>query len=132
MNSRPTIWTIAVSSRPIAISFRPIAANFFAIVITIQQKSGGNLSEALNNLSKVLRDRKTMKGKIRAISTEARVSAAIIGSLPVAVMSIVYLTSPDYIAPLWTETLGQLMLAASVLWMGIGVVVMKKMINFNI
>jgi tight adherence protein B len=107
-------------------------ANFFAIVITIQQKSGGNLSEALNNLSKVLRDRKTMKGKIRAISTEARVSAAIIGSLPVAVMSIVYLTSPDYIAPLWTETLGQLMLAASVLWMGIGVVVMKKMINFNI
>jgi tight adherence protein B len=80
----------------------------------------------------VLRDRKTMKGKIRAISTEARVSAAIIGSLPVAVMSIVYLSSPDYIAPLWTETLGQLTLAASVIWMGIGVVVMKKMIDFNI
>jgi len=107
-------------------------ANFFAIVITIQQKSGGNLSEALNNLSKVLRDRKKMKGKIRAMSTEARVSAAIIGALPVAVMSLVYLSSPDYIAPLWTETLGQLMLAASVIWMGIGVMVMKKMINFNI
>ena len=106
-------------------------ANFFAIVIAIQQKSGGNLSEALGNLSKVLRDRKKMKGMIKAMSTEAKASAAIIGSLPVAVMSIVYITSPDYITLLWTERLGQMMLAGSAVWMSIGIMVMKKMINFN-
>ncbi len=106
-------------------------SNFFAIVIAIQQKSGGNLSEALGNLSKVLRDRKKMKGKIKAMSTEAKASAAIIGSLPVAVMSIVYITSPDYITLLWTERLGQMMLAGSAVWMSIGIMVMKKMINFD-
>jgi tight adherence protein B len=106
-------------------------ANFFAIVIAIQQKSGGNLSEALGNLSKVLRDRKKMKAKIKAMSTEAKASAAIIGSLPIAVMGIVYLTSPDYIVLLWTERLGQVMLAGCAVWMSIGVMVMKKMINFD-
>jgi tight adherence protein B len=106
-------------------------SNFFAIVIAIQQKSGGNLSEALGNLSKVLRDRKKMKGKIKAMSTEAKASAIIIGSLPIAVMSIVYITSPDYITLLWTERLGQMMLAGSAVWMTIGVMVMKKMINFD-
>jgi tight adherence protein B len=79
----------------------------------------------------VLRDRKRMKGKIKAMSTEAKASAAIIGSLPVAVMSIVYVTSPDYITLLWTDRLGQMMLAGSAVWMSIGIMVMKKMINFN-
>jgi tight adherence protein B len=106
-------------------------ANFFAIVISIQQKSGGNLSEALGNLSKVLRNRKKMKGKIKAMSTEAKASAGIIGALPVAVMSIVYITSPDYITLLWTERLGQLMLAGSAVWMFMGIMVMRKMINFD-
>jgi tight adherence protein B len=110
----------------------PLAeANFFAIVIAIQQKSGGNLSEALGNLSKVLRDRKKMKAKIKAMSTEAKASASIIGALPIAVMTIVYLTSPDYIVLLWTERLGQIMLAGCAIWMSIGVMVMKKMINFD-
>ena len=110
----------------------PLAeANFFAIVVAIQQKSGGNLSEALGNLSNVLRDRKKMKGKIKAMSTEARASAGIIGALPVAVMLLVYLTSPDYITLLWTEKLGQMMIAGSGLWMFIGIFVMKKMINFD-
>jgi tight adherence protein B len=72
-----------------------------------------------------------MKGKIKAMSTEAKASAAIIGSLPVAVMTIVYITSPDYITLLWTEKLGQMMLAGSAVWMSIGIMVMKKMINFN-
>jgi tight adherence protein B len=105
--------------------------NFFAIVIAIQQKSGGNLSEALGNLSRVLRDRKKMKGKIKAMSTEATASASIIGALPIAVMGVVYLTSPEYITLLWTDRLGQMMLAASAIWMSIGVFVMKKMINFD-
>jgi tight adherence protein B len=106
-------------------------ANFFGIVISIQQKAGGNLSEALGNLSRVLRDRKKMKAKIQAMSQEAKASAGIIGALPVAVMTMVYITSPTYIQLLFTEPLGNLMLACSAVWMAIGVFVMKKMINFD-
>jgi tight adherence protein B len=106
-------------------------ANFFGIVIGIQQKSGGNLSEALGNLSRVLRDRKKMKAKIRAMSMEAKASASIIGSLPILVMGIVYITSPDYIELLWTTPVGRLLLAGSAVWMLLGIMVMKKMINFD-
>jgi tight adherence protein B len=110
----------------------PLAeANFFGIVISIQQKAGGNLSEALGNLSRVLRDRKKMKAKIQAMSMEAKASAGIIGALPIAVMTMVWITSPQYISLLWTEPLGRLMLAASAMWMSCGVLVMKKMINFD-
>jgi tight adherence protein B len=106
-------------------------ANFFGIVIAIQQKSGGNLSEALGNLSKVLRDRKKMAEKIQAMSMEAKASAGIIGALPPIVMILVYLTTPDYISLLWTHPTGQLLLVGSVTWMSIGIMVMKKMINFD-
>jgi tight adherence protein B len=106
-------------------------ANFFGIVIAIQQKSGGNLSEALGNLSKVLRDRKKMAEKIQAMSMEAKASAGIIGSLPPIVMLLVYLSTPDYISLLWTHPTGQLMLVGCVIWMSIGVFVMKRMINFD-
>jgi tight adherence protein B len=106
-------------------------ANFFGIVIAIQQKSGGNLSEALGNLSKVLRDRKKMAEKIQAMSMEAKASAGIIGALPPIVMLLVYLTTPDYISLLWTHPTGQLMLVGCAIWMSIGVMVMKKMINFD-
>jgi tight adherence protein B len=106
-------------------------ANFFGIVIAIQQKAGGNLSEALGNLSKVLRDRKKMKAKIQAMSMEAKASAGIIGSLPPAVMLLVWITSPDYISLLWTHPTGQMMMAASAMWMFMGCMVMKKMINFD-
>ncbi len=106
-------------------------ANFFGIVIAIQQKSGGNLSEALGNLSKVLRDRKKMAEKIQAMSMEAKASAAIIGSLPPIVMLLVYLSTPEYISLLWTHPTGQLMLVGCVIWMSIGIFVMKRMINFD-
>jgi tight adherence protein B len=106
-------------------------ANFFGIVIAIQQKSGGNLSEALGNLSKVLRDRKKMAEKIQAMSMEAKASAGIIGSLPPLVMFLVYLTTPDYISLLWTHPTGQLLLVGCVVWMTMGILVMKKMINFD-
>jgi tight adherence protein B len=110
----------------------PIAeANFFGIVIAIQQKAGGNLSEALGNLSRVLRDRKKMKAKIQAMSMEAKASAAIIACLPVAVMTLVYLTSPDYISLLWTHPTGRMMLLCCAVWMSMGVLVMRKMINFD-
>jgi tight adherence protein B len=106
-------------------------ANFFGIVISIQQRSGGNLSETLGNLSKVLRDRKKMKAKIQAMSMEAKASAAIIGSLPPAVMMLVWLSSPQYIELLWIEPIGRVMLACCATWMSIGIFVMKKMINFD-
>jgi tight adherence protein B len=106
-------------------------ANFFGIVISIQQRSGGNLSEALGNLSNVLRERKKMKAKINAMSMEAKASGVIIGSLPVAVGLLVYLTSPEYIQLLWTTDLGRIMIAGCLVWMSIGVFVMKNMINFD-
>ena len=106
-------------------------ANFFSIVINIQAKAGGNLAEALANLSNVLRDRKKMKGKIKAMSSEAKASAGIIGSLPPLVAFFVYLTSPDYISLLFKTTTGNMVLAGCALWMGTGIFVMKKMINFD-
>jgi tight adherence protein B len=106
-------------------------ANFFGIVIAIQQKSGGNLSEALGNLSKVLRDRRKMAEKIQAMSMEAKASAGIIGSLPPIVMILVYLSTPSYIELLWINTTGQLMLVGCAVWMSAGIFVMKKMINFD-
>jgi tight adherence protein B len=110
----------------------PLAeSNFFAIVINIQQKAGGSLAEALANLSHVLRDRKKMKAKIVAMSMEAKASAAIIAALPIAVMLLVYLTSPGYIELLWTKPFGRVMLAASAGWMLVGTLVMRRMINFD-
>ena len=110
----------------------PLAeANFFGIVVSIQQRAGGNLSEALGNLSRVLRDRKKMKAKIQAMSMEAKASAVIIAALPFAVMILVYISSPNYIELLWTHPTGRLMMACCAVWMSIGVFVMKKMINFD-
>jgi len=106
-------------------------ASFFAIVISIQQRAGGNLAEALGNLSRVLRERKKMKGKIGAMATEAKASAYIIGALPGVVMLLVSLTSPNYIRALFTEPLGHVILGASAVWMTMGVLVMRKMINFD-
>ncbi len=106
-------------------------ANFFGIVIAIQQRAGGNLAEALGNLSRVLRDRKKMKGKIQAMSQEAKASASIIGALPICVMTLVWISSPQYISLLFTEPMGHIMLAGSAMWMSCGVLVMKKMINFD-
>ena len=104
---------------------------FFAIVIAIQQKSGGNLAEALSNLTSVLRARRMMGEKIKAMSSEAVASAAIIGSLPPAVMIMVTLTSPSYMMLLFTDVRGHVMLLGAVLWMATGVFVMKRMINFK-
>ncbi len=110
----------------------PLAeANFFGIVVSIQQRAGGNLSEALGNLSRVLRDRKKMKAKIQAMSMEAKASAVIIAALPFCVMILVYISSPNYIELLWTHPTGRLMMACCAVWMSIGVFVMKKMINFD-
>ena len=106
-------------------------ANFFAIVINIQSKAGGNLSEALGNLSRVLRERKKMKGKIGAMSMEAKASAAIIGAVPFVVVGLLYLSSPAYVGLLWTTNHGIIISCAALVWMGIGIAMMKKMITFD-
>src|SRR5439155_19919633 len=102
-----------------------------AIVMAIQSKTGGNLAEALNNLSRVLRDRKKMKAKIRAVSQEAKASAAIIGALPVVIMGAMMVLNPEYLNPLWQTKSGNLMVAGSAVWMGTGILIMRKMINFD-
>ena len=104
---------------------------FFSIVITIQSRTGGNLSEALGNLSTVLRDRAKMRGRIRAMSSEAKASAAIIGSLPPIVCFLVFLTSPEYVGLLFSTVQGNAVLVASGLWMFCGIGIMRKMINFD-
>jgi tight adherence protein B len=110
----------------------PVAeANFFAIVVAIQQKAGGGLAEALGNLSRVLRGRKAMKRKIKALSAEAKSSAAIIGAMPFGVGGIMFFIAPDYIMTLFTTTTGNIIIAGCLFWMFIGIMVMRQMINFD-
>jgi tight adherence protein B len=105
--------------------------NFFVVVITVQQQAGGNLSEALSNLAKVLRNRKKMKQKIKAMSSEAKASAGIIGSLPFVVGILVSITSPTYLLPLFSSTLGHIWLGIGILMLSAGVFVMSKMVKFE-
>lgn len=107
-------------------------SNFFGIVLAIQQKTGGNLSETLGNLSKVIRERRKMRDKIQAVSMEAKASAGIIACLPPAVAGLVYLTTPRYIELLWLTQAGKFALVGCAIWMLMGILVMRKMINFSI
>ncbi len=104
---------------------------FFSIVMNIQQKTGGNLAEALGNLSAVLRSRKLMREKVKALSSEATSSAMIIGCLPPGVVILIMLWTPSYMSPMFTDHRGWVMLGASAIWMSIGVFVMARMINFK-
>lgn len=106
--------------------------NFLAIVLGIQSKTGGNLTEALSNLSKVLRDRRKMKSKIRAVSQEAKSSAVIIGALPFVVSGGLYFLNPDYLAPLFNTQVGNILLGIAAIMMLSGILVMRKMIDFEI
>jgi tight adherence protein B len=106
--------------------------NFLSIVMNIQTKTGGNLSEALGNLSKVLRDRKKMKAKIRAVSQEAKSSAMIIGALPFIIMGGLMFLNPAYMDPLLNTNMGHIVLTVSGGWMLTGVLVMRKMINIDL
>lgn len=105
--------------------------NFFSIVLVIQQKTGGNLSESLGNLSAVLRARKLMKEKVNALSAEAKASAMIIGALPVIVGGLVYITRPAYISILFTDPMGHLILLGCAVMMSMGIFIMNKMVNFK-
>lgn len=105
--------------------------NFFNIVLTIQQKTGGNLSEALGNLSSVLRSRKMLKEKVKALASEAVASAMIIGSLPFIVMILVYMVRPAYIMTLFITTSGNMILLAAGVMMSLGIFIMNRMVNFK-
>lgn len=110
----------------------PLAeVRFFAIVIGIQQSAGGNLSEALGNLSGVLRDRKRMQAKISALSAEAKASAGVLACLPFAVTTLLYLVAPTYVALLWQTQYGRFMLMCAAGLMSCGIFIMRKMINFK-
>ncbi|MCC7251109.1 type II secretion system F family protein [Hyphomicrobium sp.] len=104
---------------------------FLAIVIAIQQQSGGNLAEALANLSGVLRERFKMAMKVKALSAEAKASAMILAALPPGVMFMVTSSSPEYIAPLFSTRTGNIFILVGLAWMSIGILVMRKMINFK-
>ena len=105
--------------------------NFFVIVLAIQTKAGGNLSEALGNLSAVIRSRRMMREKVSALSSEAKASAMIIGCLPFAVGTMLYVSSPDYIMPLLTTETGHLFILIGACMMTFGILVMRMMINFD-
>lgn len=105
--------------------------NFFATVLNIQKTTGGNLGEALANLSSVLRGRKILREKIKALSAEAKVSAIIIGSLPIVVMVLVTIASPDYMNDLYKTSTGQRNMMIGAVMMVFGSLMMRKMMNFK-
>lgn len=106
--------------------------NFLVVVITVQQQSGGNLSEALSNLARVLRNRKKMKAKVKAMSSEAKASAGIIGALPIVVAVLISVVSPSYLQPLFTTPVGNVCLAIALFMLGTGVFVMHRMVQFEV
>jgi len=105
--------------------------NFFATVLNIQKSTGGNLGESLANLSNVLRGRKMLREKIKALSAEAKMSAIIIGSLPIVVMILITIASPDYMEELYTTPTGHRNLMIGAVMMVMGTLMMRKMMNFK-
>jgi len=105
---------------------------FFVVSLSVQQETGGNLAETLANLSDILRRRKQMRLKIKAMSSEAKASAMILGSLPFIMFCIIYLMNPDYESMLFTDPRGRIMLAVGLGAMGSGILVMARMVRFEI
>ncbi|MDX9690221.1 MAG: type II secretion system F family protein [Proteobacteria bacterium] len=105
---------------------------FFIIALAIQRETGGNLAETLGNLGDLLRKRRQLKLKIRAMSSEARASAMIIGSLPFLMFSLLMAINSEYMMILLNDTTGQFLMGGGLTWLGMGVLVMKQLINFEI
>lgn len=124
--------SLAESTNRMAIETNSSDFEFLAAVVEIQQRSGGNISNALVNLAELLRARAMLREKVKAISMEARASAAIIGSLPIGVGLILALIAPDYVGVLWRTSVGNYVLLGCLCWMSIGVFAMRAMINFDI
>ena len=105
---------------------------FFVIALSVQRETGGNLAETLANLGDVLRRRRQMRAKVRAMASETRATTAIVGGLPVVVIILLMLTSPAYLMPLYNDVRGLILDAIAVTMLGTGVTVMTKMAKFEI
>ena len=106
--------------------------SFFCITLAIQRETGGNLAETLSNLADVLRKRAQMKLKIKAMSSESKASAIIVGSLPFIVFGLVYWMNPTYLGGFFTDDRLIVTSQGGLTWMGIGVFIMAQMVNFEI
>ncbi len=105
---------------------------FFIITLSIQRETGGNLAETLSNLSDILRKRMQLKLKIKAMSSEAKASAWIIGLLPFIMFGVLSMMNPEYMSAFWTQMRLQIVTAGGLLWMAIGIFIMSRMINFEV
>lgn len=106
--------------------------NFFVVALSVQRETGGNLAETLENLADILRRRRQMKLKIKALSSEAKASAIIIGVLPFIMFGIIYAMSPDYEEALLIDPRGIIMLCGGIFWLACGIGAMAKMVSFEI
>jgi tight adherence protein B len=105
---------------------------FFAVSLSVQRETGGNLAETLANLAEILRRRRQMKLKVKAMSSEARASAYILGSLPFIMFGLIFFVNTGYAMELFTDPRGMVMVGVGLFMMTIGVVIMMKMVNFEI
>lgn len=105
---------------------------FFVISLSVQQETGGNLAETLTNLSDILRGRTKLKLKVRAMISEGKASAYIIGSLPFIMCGLLSFMNYEYMSVMFTDPQGQIALMGAVIWMGIGIFILAKMINFEV
>lgn len=105
---------------------------FFVVSMSVQRETGGNLAETLDNLADILRRRRQTKLKIRALSSEARASALIIGALPFIMFGIIWVINKGYLLPLFTDIRGTIMLGVGLVWLTLGFVIMAKMVRFEI
>jgi tight adherence protein B len=104
----------------------------FVTAVAIQSSTGGNLGEILENLSAVIRQRFKMRRKIRALASEGRASAMILSSLPILMFLVIQIITPDFYASVWNEDLTKMCLAGAAGWMGVGNLIMFRMVNFKI
>jgi tight adherence protein B len=105
---------------------------FYMITLSIQRETGGNLAETLSNLSEILRKRVQLKLKIKAMSSEAKASAYIVGSLPFIMFGVLSTANPSYMSAFWNDQRMIMVAGGGLTWMGIGVFIMAKMVSFEI
>lgn len=124
--------TLAHAFERLALRVPMEECRFLAITIEIQSKSGGNLSEVLSNLAKVLRERRALRKKIHSMTAESRAGAMIVGGIPFAILAVLAFLQPNHTDFFFTDTLGIFVITAAVLWQCLGIFVMWKMTNFKI
>jgi tight adherence protein B len=125
-------WTLQEALNRFRERMRESDVDFFVTVLSVQQECGGNLSEVLGNLSKVLRSRKHLRLKIKALSSEGRVTAWVLGSLPVLVVGAVSYMAPGHFDPMLNSSTGNIIIAVIVAMMATGAVMIKRIINIDI